>query len=250
MNKKIEMYITIVLLIVMYTPIASEALEVKTQNLQSELVENNDINFDIDISDYGYASYISIETNIVKNGNEPIFDFGELNEKYVGTDRYKQKVIIDVPKDINDFKIKISGKSPNGIDMSKVGNVEIAKFIDENQKYYEVKLLGENKEDLGANNKQSKLFKLIINEKISFEKELKNVKSDDLEVLKGIAIDMFNRGLITDAKKIVSALEVITPESQILPYKEVWKNVGLGLIIVILCIFFYLQGQKQNDEDQ
>lgn len=248
MNKiKKCIIVSLLMTILMMTILMPHAggLDIKVQNLPNEVAENSDVNLEFEISDYSYAGYISIDTGIVKNGNEPIFDFGELNEKYVGVDRYKQKVIIDIPKDLNNFKVKISGKSPSGIEMSKIGNIEIAKFIDENQKYYEVKLLGNNKEDLGKKDKDSKLFKLIVNEKVLFEKELKNIKSDDLEETKTIAIDMFNRGLTKDAKKLIFALEKIKLDGQgILPYKEMYKNILLAIIIIIIYLIGYAIGQR------
>lgn len=249
MDKNIKRYIMVMILIVIFIPTVSRALEVKTYNLPSEMIENSDMSFDIDIGDYNYANYISIETDIVKKGNEPIFDFGQLNEKYVGIDRYKQQIMLDIPKDVNNFKVKITGRSPNGIETSKVGNIEIAKFIDENQKYYEIRLLGKNKEDLGQKNKESKLFRLIVNERVSFEKELNNIKSDDLDDLKDIAENMFNRGLVIDAKKLVSALENIrTPENQILPYKEYWKDILLAIVVFFIFIIGYMLGQRGNYE--
>lgn len=232
-------------LIVLCLPVS--ALDVKTQGLQDEMQENKDISFEITLSDYSYANYISIDTDIVKKGNDPIFDFGELNEKYAGVDRYKPNVILDVPKDINSFKVKISGTTPSGIVLSKAGNIEIATFVDDNLNYYVVKLLDSNKKDLGPEQKKSKIFRLIINEKILFEENLKSIEWEELEGAKTVAKDMFYRGLVTDAKKLVSALEGIKPEGEgILPYKELWKNLLLAVVIIVTYLFGYIKGQSRR----
>lgn len=246
--KKIMINLLIILFVfTLYIPQTS-ALDVKAQALSSELPDNEDISFEIDISDYNYASYASIETGIIKKGNEPIFDFGELNEKYAEIDKYRQSVILDIPKDSNSFTVKISGKTPPGIEISKEGKVDIATFADENLKYYEVKLLDSNKKVVGQ--QKSKISRLIINEKILFEKSLKNIQWSELENAKNLAKDMFNRGLVTDAKNLVSVLYKITPESEdILPYKELWKNITLLVIVIIIAILAHRKGYLKGQEE-
>lgn len=246
--KKIMINFLIVLFVLaLYVPQTS-ALDVKTQALSSELSDNEDISFEIDISDYNYASYVSIETGIIKKGNEQIFDFGELNEKYAEIDKYRQNVILDIPKDYNSFKVKISGKTPPGIEISKEGKIEIATFADENLKYYEVKLLDNNKKVVGQ--QKSKISRLIINEKIQFGNSLKNIQWKELENAKNLAQDMFDRGLVTDAKNLVSVLDKITPDSEdILPYKELWKNITLLVIIIIIAILAHRKGYVKGQEE-
>lgn len=246
-KKELTKLLIILFVFILYMPQTS-ALDVKTQALSSELSDNEDISFDIDISDYNYANYVSIETGIIKKGNEPIFDFGELNEKYAEIDKYRQSVILDIPKDYNSFKVKISGKTPPGTEISKEGKVEIATFADENLKYYEIKLLDSNKKVIGQ--QKSKISRLIINENILFEKSLKNIQWSELENAKNLAQDMFDRGLVTDAKKLVSALDKITPESEdILPYKELWKNIALLVIIIIIAILAHRKGYLKGQEE-
>ena len=253
MNKQTKKLKSIILSIVLFLIIIClpqvSALDVKTQGLQDELSENKDISFEITLSDYSYANYISIDTDIVKKGNEPIFDFGDYNEKYAGIDRYKQSVVLDIPKDINSFKVKISGITPFGTIVSKAGNIEVATFVDDNLNYYIVKLLDSNQKDIGPEQKKSKIFRLIISEKIRFEESLKAIERDEFDNTKAIAKDMFYRGLVTDAKKLVSALSSIKPEGGgILPYKGIWKNVLLAVIFIIVYLFGYIKGQKRKYE--
>jgi hypothetical protein len=171
-----------------------------------------------------------------------------LNEKYVNIDKYKKEIIFDVPKDLNNFKVKISGITSPGIETSKVGNVEIATFIDDNLNYYKVRLLDNNKKDIGQKDSKSKIFKLIINEKVQFEENLKNIKWEELEGAKNVAKDMFDRGLIVDSKRLVSTLEGIKPEGKgILPYKEMWKNIVIVIIIIIAYFIGYIKGQKTQE---
>lgn len=228
------------------------ALDVNVQKLSNDIPENKDISFDIEISDYNYANYISIETNIVKSGNTPIFDLGELNEKYTGIDRYKQNIILDIPKDLSKFRIKLTGRSPSGIEFSNINGIEVAKFIDGDLKYYEIKLLGNNKEELGQKNRDIRTFRLSITEKMEFEKIMRDIDWKDLDELKIITRDMFEKGLVKDAKRLATALSKIrTPEDEWVPYRNNLKNALLAILVfIIFCIGIWIGRRQHRDGDE
>lgn len=256
-NDRLKIYraillsIYLLIMIFIYIPQVYALNVDASQELLDNMAENKDISFEIDISDYSYANYISIETNIMKTGNEPIFDFGYLNERYTNIDKYKQSVVLDIPKDINRLKVKITGKTPSGTSvLSDTNNVEIIKFTDGSLKYFEVKLLGNEKEDLGQKNKEIRSFRLIVNEKLAFEKSLKDITWGELDGVKDVAKDMFDRGLVKDAKKLVLSLkEIESPEDEgLLPYNDNWKNILLAIVIVVIFYIGIAIGQRKDDQ--
>ena len=176
---------------------------VNPNELPIKLNEGDFVVFTLKIKDYDYNSTIELDTNLESVNNEPLYDFGNLNEQ-ININKYNQLIILknsDLPK-TDLFEVTISGKVPNGEIQEKYDDNLIAiKFKKANLKYYEV--CTDGKTDF------IETFELQIKRQIDFENTMNLIKLDELDELKMDTRELYNKGLVIEAENFANQLSEI-----------------------------------------
>ncbi len=221
-------------------------------NLAPTLDEGVPVNFTLKIDDLDQKSVddLTIETDLIKSGNSPIFDFGELNE-YVGTDIYKQTLHLNLSSFPNEktVTIKISGISPSGETPDQVrDNLVLTSFKSGDLKYYEVKN-GKNYQDMAV-------FRLNIQKVQTFENTMQQIKIDELKPLQEDVRRLFNAGFTTEAQKMASDIsEIKLPPNNLMLFSifDIKNELILNIIVIgflmLGIVIGYVIGKKKPSED-
>lgn len=218
-------------------------------SLAPSLDENSQVNFTIIIDGLDQrTSDLTIKTDLVRSGNSPIFDFGDLN-KYVGTSIYEQTVRLNLSSIPNNktITVLVSGNTPRGETSKSIQDgLVLTRFYDGNLRYFEV----ENGEGTTL---AIHTFKLNIKEKQQFEDTMEQIKWDELNPLKQNVRSLFDMGLVTVAQDMASDMSKIKSNLKLFNIIDIKNEFSLNLIVIsiFLCgiIVGFIVRMKAEVED-
>lgn len=211
---------------------------VNPDELSGQLNEGDYVEFTLKIKDYEDVSSIKLETNLETIGNEPLYDFGNLNEQITGN-KYDQTMILtdsDLPQ-MAFLEVTISGKVPNGEIRDPYGdNLVLIKFKKTNLKYYEVKT--DDKTD------GIETFELQIKRQIDFENTMDKVELEELNALKKETRELYDNGLVMEAEDFANEMSKIKLPNNLrfLEIIEIRSNLMLNLMVIGSSILFLIFG--------
>lgn len=217
------------------------------QDLAPTLNEGIPVNFTLKIEDLDQRSGddLTIETDLIRSGNSPIFDFGELNED-VGTDIYTQTLHLNLSTFPNKktVTIKVSGISPKGEISDPIRNdLVLTSFKSGDLKYYEVKN-GKNFQDMAV-------FKLNIQKVQTFENTMQQIKIDELKPLQEDVRRLFNYGFATEAQNMaydMSEIKLPSDNLMLFNFFDIKSNFTLNFIVIVFlllgCIIGFVYAKK------
>lgn len=173
--------------------------------LPSQLDEGAQISFTFKITDFDQRSTdnLKIETDLLKSGNSPIYDFGDLNE-YIDSSRDRQDLYLNLssipPRKV--ITVTVLGKSPSGTIEKKIEDgIVVTKFRDGNLKYYEV--------SNGDKSCGIETFKLNIEKKKQFEDTMQQINLDEFSLMKQEVRKLYDFGFVTEAQSMASEMSKI-----------------------------------------
>ncbi len=235
------------ILIVSNSSNASAAtVEVVTpEKLPVQLQEGEQVDFIIKIKNYEDARQLTVETNLVSSTDKPLWNFGE-SEPIIDTNKYQQKITLNLSSLPAILTISISGKVPEGIDRVKCGDIVLNKMHETTLKFYEIR----------ADERLVKIesFDLIIKVKDDFDKTLQQIRRKEFDGMKKEVTKVFDTGLTTEAQNIATEMyNTKWPDNMMLfgVIKIENEMVINGIIIVAILITFiigYIVGSRGYED--
>lgn len=236
----IKLFLSLFIILSIISNVSAITVEPVDPPLTSQLNEGTQVNFTLKIKDLDQrdTDYLRIETNLVKSGDSPIYDFGDLNE-YIDNNRYQKSLDLNLSSFPQEkmITVTVSGQAPNGEISKKVNdNLVLTTFRNGDLKYYEV-----------TNGKQVeiKAFKLNIQKEEKFEDTMQQINLNELNPLKQDVRELFNIGLVTEAQKMASEMsEIKLPPDNLMLFNivNVKSNSFLNLVAIIFLVFGLILG--------
>ncbi|PWB51254.1 MAG: hypothetical protein C3F06_10575 [Candidatus Methanoperedenaceae archaeon] len=234
MDKNKIGYVVAAMILVIVMGNISTAATVELVNpgeLPAQLPENKPVNFTIKIENYAAAKNVTIDTSLVMEGNNPVYDFGDLNPA-LSEYRYKQTITLDtalLPS--KEFKVTISGKAPLvETERIKDTDIVITRFGEEKKNYY----------DVSVDNKfvTSDSFELIIKTKEEFTETIKKISWKELDELKQDLNKIFDSGLTMEAQKMADGMVNIRAPDNLLLFGliKIENNLWLNIAVIVFAL--------------
>jgi len=240
----------IVLIVISNTSTAATVELVNPGKLLPKLHENEQANFTIKIENYADAKTVTIDTSLVMDGINPVYDFGDLNPA-LSEYRYKQTITLDtalLPS--KEFKVTISGKAPLvETERIKDTDIVITRFGEEKKNYYDVRV----------DNKfvTSDSFELIIKTKEEFTETINKITWKELDGLKQELNKIFDSGLTIEAQNMANGMVNIRAPDNLLLFgmikieNNLWLNIAVLVFALIGGIigFRFGRDEERNSDD-
>jgi hypothetical protein len=247
---RLLLYLFIILSII--SNVSAITVDPVNPHFASKLDEGAQINFTLKIKDLDQrnADYLKIETNLVKSGNSPIYDFGDLNE-YLNINRDRPNLNLNlssIPQN-KIITVTISGQAPSGEIQNKNQDLVLTKFLEGNLKYYEV----DNGDQPCQNGIQ--VFQLNNPKKEKFEDTMQQINLDELNTLKQDIRELFNIGLVTQAQKMASEMSEIKLRDYLKLFNIVYikSDLSLNLVAISFLLLGFIIGfvvSKKTEKDE
>lgn len=228
-------------------------VELTTGKLPDKLKEGEQIDFTIKIKNYEGENQLVLDTNLVPTAaDKPLWNFGE-SESVIETNRYQQKIILNLSSLPAILNVRVSGKVPEGIDKIKCDDTVLNKMHDTKLKFYEVRT--EN-QLVGIES-----FQLIIGAQENFENTLQKIRRTELDGIKKEVSKVFYMGITTEAQNMANEMIKMTwPDSlKLFGVVSIDDSLVLNILIIltaiIMFIFGYVLGSRDpnaslNDEEE
>lgn len=248
MIQLITMVLFLILILLQIIP-GAYALNAAADKPLSDIHEEGDIvEFILTVSDYPPGNYsMRIETRLDRNGEQPIYEFLGFNEIYNMGDRYKKIVqISSLPP--NNVRVRINGKIPSVTSDDNCGEVNIVLFESGPFEYYEVAIVDSVGQQIGLTEEEYFLVKDTDQEE--FQKKLDKLTTSEYLDLRGFADQLYNKGLVDDANKLVDlVLEQSTSKSVKTTKNNYLVYIG-ALVLMIICGFIaYRMGSASGYDE-
>ena len=242
---RIELTLVSILILVTFVINVSSAatVEVATGKLPTQLQEGKQVDFTIKIKNYEDAKLLVLETNLVPlTSDKPLWNFGE-SESVIDTNRYQQKITLNLSSLPSILSIAVSGKVPDGIDRTKCNDLVLNKMHETKLKFYEVR----TDEKLAG----IESFDLIINAKEDFENTVQQIRRSEFDGMKQQIRKLFYMGMTIEAQSIANEMSKITwPDSLTLfGILNVKSDLLLNVIVILTAIVMFIVGYVFGSRD-
>lgn len=233
----------LVLVIFMVSGSYAATVELTTGKLPDKLKEGEQVDFTIKIKNYEGGKQLVLDTNLVPTAaDKPLWNFGE-SESVIDTNRYQQKITLNLSSLPAFLNVRVSGKVPNGIDQIKCDDVVLNKMHDTKLKFYEVRT---EEQLVGIES-----FELIIGAKENFENTLQQIRRTELDGIKQEVSKVFYIGVTTEAQNIATEMTKMTwPDSLTLfGVITIKSSLVLDIIVVLTAIIMFIVGYVFGSRD-
>jgi hypothetical protein len=185
------------------------------------------------------ADYISIDSDLEKNGTDPIYEFEDLN-----VTSYSNDFQLPLNETTSSLTVHVKGRTPVIKEVKQLDGVTLVKFDPKRTgyAYYRIKFTDENSNPLKESD--TRTFSINVPEITSFEEKLNTIEDPFLRnYLRGL----YEKGLNAEANELADYLNS-ADEGRTVPL--LWVIIGFVAVGVVGFVIGIRKGNSEEEEEE